>query len=77
MGGIVSYHDPHVLQIRKKREFPEFEGRASVELDYSADLWLILTSHDEFKEIPFEKFSGLIVDTRNIVNGKLQNVYKA
>lgn len=76
-GAIVSYHDPHIPVIRPSRLFTKFAGRKSVNLNGIHDLVLIVTAHDEYADIDFYGLNIPVVDTRNIVAGKSDLLYKA
>lgn len=70
LGAEVSYHDPYIPVIKLTREFPQFAGRKSSEINNGFDLIIIATSHDDFKEINFHSFQVPVVDTRNIIRTK-------
>ncbi|MGA2622469.1 MAG: nucleotide sugar dehydrogenase [Bacteroidota bacterium] len=77
LGAMVAYNDPHIPVIRLTREFPKFAGRKSVQVSNDFDLILVATAHDQYKQLDFSKFTVPIVDTRNIVNGRCKNLYRA
>lgn len=68
-GAQVAFHDPHVPEIPKMREYPQFLGKASV--DFAAirpdefDAILILTDHDAVDYAGLASLGLPIVDTRN------------
>ncbi|WP_438752391.1 nucleotide sugar dehydrogenase [Pararhizobium sp. O133] len=68
-GGSAAYHDPHVAEIPKTREYMALKGRQSVPLDEqsvrSFDAVLIATDHDAVDYAALARFAPLIVDTRN------------
>jgi UDP-N-acetyl-D-glucosamine dehydrogenase len=68
-GAEVSYHDPYVPILPRVREYPEFAGRHSVELDAGIvkgfDAVLISTDHDKVDYGLLATHSPLVVDTRN------------
>ncbi|MCH8328707.1 MAG: nucleotide sugar dehydrogenase, partial [Candidatus Marinimicrobia bacterium] len=76
-GAIVTYHDPHIPVIRPSRSFAKFAGRKSTGLNGIHDLVLIVTAHDEYADIDFYGLNIPVVDTRNIVAGKFDLLYKA
>lgn len=76
-GAIVSYHDPHIPEIRPSREFAKYAGRKSSPINGEHDLVLIVTAHDEYKDIDFRALNLLVVDTRNIVQDDFELLYKA
>jgi len=70
-GAIVSYHDPHVNSFPKMRNY-SFE-MDSIDLNESSllesDCVIIVTDHQAIDWTIVGKFAGLIVDTRNAMNG--------
>ncbi len=76
-GATVSYNDPYIPAIKLTREFPKFAGRKSVEITNKYDLILVATAHDEYKKINFDKFSGPVVDPRNLVVRRKGLLFKA
>ena len=65
----VDYFDPHIPQIPKTREHPEFAGRVSIAFDPPAlaqyDAALISTDHDSVDYKMLVDGSRLVIDTRN------------
>ncbi len=76
-GAKVSYNDPYVPVIRPSREHGHLAGRKSVSVSNDFDLILISTAHDEYKKIDYSKITIPIVDTRNVVDKKQKNLYRA
>ena len=74
-GAVVSYNDPYIPEIGKTREFPQYEGRKSVNISDDYDAILVATAHDDYKTIDFSRFKAPIIDARNLV--KTKNVVKA
>lgn len=70
LGALVSYNDPFVPAIKTKRDFPQFEGRMSVEVSSGYDLILIATAHEVYRSIDFASFGIPVVDTRHTVDKK-------
>jgi len=68
-GGQASFHDPHVTEIPRTREYTALMGRQSVPLTAEVvgahDAVLISTDHDAVDYAALLGWSGLIVDTRN------------
>jgi UDP-N-acetyl-D-glucosamine dehydrogenase len=70
-GAQVAFHDPHVPEIPKMREYPQFLGKASVPFaaisaaDY--DAVLISTDHDAVDYAALSALGVPIVDTRNAI----------
>lgn len=68
-GAEVDYHDPHVPQIPRMREYPQFAGRSSVPAgligEARYDAILIATDHDAVDYANLASLDIPIVDTRN------------
>ena len=77
LGARVSYHDPYIPVIGPKREFPQFAGRRSSQIDNGYDLMIIATPHDDFRKVNFDTLQIPIVDTRNILRTKNEMHYSA
>jgi len=69
-GGSASFHDPHVAEIPRTREYMALMGRQSVPLTEDVvrahDVVLISTDHDAVDYPALLAWSDLIVDTRNV-----------
>jgi len=69
-GGSASFHDPHVAEIPRTREYMALMGRQSVPLTEDVvrahDVVLISTDHDAVDYAALLAWSDLIVDTRNV-----------
>lgn len=77
MGAEVQYNDPHVPLVRAKREFPEFEGLASVPVEGNFDLLIVLTAHSEYRTLDFVALGIPVVDTRNFISASTTGVFRA
>ncbi len=77
LGAVVSYNDPFVPEIKFTREFSKFAGRKSSDIDGSYDLFLIATAHDAYRNLDLKSFGIPIVDTRNLIQGPCEKLYKA
>ncbi|CAN7382030.1 nucleotide sugar dehydrogenase [Pararhizobium sp. LjRoot238] len=68
-GGSAAYHDPHVAEIPRTREYMALKGRQSVPLTEQSvkafDAVLIATDHDAVDYAALARWAPLIVDTRN------------
>jgi len=68
-GGSASFHDPHVAEIPRTREYMALMGRQSVPLTAEVvaahDAVLISTDHDAVDYAALAGWSPLIIDTRN------------
>ena len=67
--GTVDYHDPHVAEVPRTREYMALKGRRSVPLDEETvrgyDAVLISTDHDAVDYGALARWAPLVVDTRN------------
>ncbi len=72
-GAAVDYHDPYIPEVPHMREYPEFQGQASVPWDPARialyDAVLIVTDHDCIDYAGLVDTAQLIVDTRNATRG--------
>ena len=75
-GGDVSYHDPHIPEVRtnEKRNFSSLD--LSVETLSQADCVVLTTDHKAFDINIVKKHAKLIVDMRNMVKGASDGVFK-
>ena len=68
-GGDVAFHDPHVAEIPKTREYSHLMGMKSAEWNKdsiaSYDAVLVATDHDNVDYQQLAEWSSLIIDTRN------------
>lgn len=76
-GAQVFYHDPHVPTVPFTREHAKYAGRQSSELSDDYDLLLLLTNHKLYSETDFSGYNAIMVDTRNAVNQRPANYYRA
>ncbi|TCL91177.1 UDP-N-acetyl-D-glucosamine dehydrogenase [Rhizobium sp. PP-WC-2G-219] len=67
-GGSASFHDPHVGEIPKTREYLSLKGRRSVPLSELGrfDAVLVATDHDDVDYALIAQHALLIIDTRNV-----------
>ena len=75
-GGEVGYHDPYISQVKTNegREFSSVD--LSAEALAQADCVILTTNHKAF-DIAFVKENGkLIVDLRNMVEKRSDNIFK-
>ena len=84
LGGIVSYYDPYVPEIKPSREHSHWAGTKSVTWDKetigSFDVIVISTNHTEIDYKKLSDWNSLIVDTRNAmkhIRQKNGHVWKA
>ena len=66
-GAEVDYNDPYIPTIKPRREYRQFIGKQSVDLDQlnSYDLAIILTDHSVYDYEDIVKNAKQVVDTRN------------
>jgi UDP-N-acetyl-D-glucosamine dehydrogenase len=64
-GASASYHDPHVAELHRTREFPALSGRRSVAPSADFDCFLLATAHREYVGDGLLRFGVPVVDTRN------------
>lgn len=78
MGAEIDYHDPYCPSIPRLREYPEYFGKKSVDIEKAGEYALVLvaTAHDCVDYEYIVRNAKLIVDTRNAVPGS-DNVVKA
>jgi UDP-N-acetyl-D-glucosamine dehydrogenase len=83
-GADVAYYDPYVPVIRPSREHGHWAGIKSVEWDKETiqefDAILISTNHSNINYSELADWAGLIIDTRNAMNGIVsdpEKVWKA
>ena len=66
-GAKTDYNDPYIPAIKPRREYKQFIGKKSVDLEQlnSYDLTVILTDHSTYDYATIVNNSKLVVDTRN------------
>ncbi|CZT35977.1 nucleotide sugar dehydrogenase [Rhizobium sp. 9140] len=67
-GGSASFHDPHVDEIPRTREYLSLKGRRSVPLSELGrfDAVLVATDHDDVDYALIAQQAPLVIDTRNV-----------
>ncbi|MCD7109227.1 nucleotide sugar dehydrogenase [Rhizobium sp. DKSPLA3] len=67
-GGSASFHDPHVDEIPRTREYLSLKGRRSVPLSALSgfDAVLVATDHDNVDYALIAEQAPLVIDTRNV-----------
>ncbi len=76
-GAIVSYHDPHVPEVRPGRTHARFAGTRSVPVEDRFDAIVVCTDHDEYREQDFSSFRAAVIDTRNAISRRPSGYYRA
>ncbi len=77
LGAEVSYHDPHIPEIRRTREHAHLAGRRSIPISGNFDLILLATHHQEYADFDFSGFECPLVDTRNCLGQKPPHYHRA
>jgi len=74
-GAKISYHDPHVPEIKiNNKKYKSI--KLTSQIFKNTDCLLILTDHSGYDYEDLAKKAKLVIDTKNIVKAKLRNVYK-
>ena len=83
-GASVAFHDPHVPEIPRMREYPELQGNKSLPFNEikpeDFDAILIATDHDVVDYAALVAMNLPIIDTRNAIQKRgllMDNVTKA
>jgi UDP-N-acetyl-D-glucosamine dehydrogenase len=78
-GAEVGYYDPYIPVIPPTREHGRLTGRKSIELSDagSFDVAVISTRHTKVNHKLFAEKCGLVIDTRNALQGMHGNVHRA
>jgi UDP-N-acetyl-D-glucosamine dehydrogenase len=76
-GASVFYNDPFIPEIRPSREFANYAGRRSADINSDYDLIILCTAHSQYKNIDPEDFSVPILDTRGTLPDIPGQVYRA
>ena len=68
-GATTDYHDPHIPEVPRTRDHPEYAGRRSIVVTPMAlgeyDAVLIATDHDAVDWAMIAEHASLVIDTRN------------
>ena len=75
-GGIVSYHDPHIPQIKTNQGDTYLSVQLTKELLEEADLVVLTTNHEVFDVDFIQAHAKMIVDLRNMIKSNSDSVYK-
>ena len=72
-GAQVNYYDPYIPEIGAMRDYPQLEGKKSIDWDLKLiadhDVTLIATAHDDVDYEALVEASALVIDTRNATAG--------
>lgn len=75
-GGVVTYHDPFIPEVRMHDGSVLRSVALTPDVLREADLVVLTTNHSVF-DVPYiQQHANLIVDLRNMIPGKNENVYK-
>jgi UDP-N-acetyl-D-glucosamine dehydrogenase len=81
LGAEVDFYDPHINEIAPTREHSEYTGKRSIEWNESTirsyDAVIIVTDHKAVDYASLQKWSTLIVDSRNVYPQGGENVVKS
>ncbi len=75
-GGIVSYNDPHIPNVKTNQGNKLNSVELSTERLAEADVVVLTTNHDVFNMEFVQKHAKLIVDMRNMIKDSSDKVYK-
>ena len=75
-GGNVSYHDPHIPEIKTKDGRSYQSVKLTGETLETADAVVLTTNHSVFDVSFIQKHARLIVDLRNMIKDGSENIYK-
>lgn len=76
-GAKVDYHDPHILEIGKTREYSQLAGRTNQKITKDYDCFILATKHSVFSKEEILSCGVPIVDTRNFLPKRNKLVYPA
>lgn len=75
-GGVVTYHDPFIPEVRMHDGSVLRSVALTPDVLREADVVVLTTNHSVF-DVPYiQQHANLIVDLRNMIPGKNENVYK-
>ena len=74
-GGIVSYHDPFIAEIKTPAGYSLCAVPEMVEGMENSDCVVITTNHQVFDPALIKKHAKLIVDLRNVIKGDSDKIY--
>lgn len=75
-GGIVTYHDPFIPEVRMHYDTMLSSVALTPDLLRKADVVVLTTNHSVFDVHYIQQHANLLVDLRNMIPGKNENVYK-
>jgi len=75
-GGEVTYHDPFIPETRTPGGNSYHSVGLTKEALQTADCVVLTTNHDVFDSEMIKKYARLIVDLRNVIKEKAENIFK-
>ncbi len=75
-GGIVSYHDPYISEIKTPDGLSFISQELSADILINSDCVVLATNHSYFKIEFIQEHASLIVDLRNMIEDGSDKVYK-
>ena len=75
-GGVVSYNDPHISKVKTNKGNKLHSVELNEQTLREADCVVLTTNHDAFDIDFIQQNSGMIVDMRNMIEERNENVYK-
>ncbi len=75
-GGQVSYHDPHIPQVKTNEGHVLHSADLSADSIQQADCVVLTTNHDAFDVEFIQQHAQMIVDMRNMIKEGSEKVYK-
>ena len=75
-GAAISFFDPHISQVRLNGETMTGHESLSRDLLNKADAVIIITDHDDIDFQLISTESGLIIDTRNVIDENCSTVIR-
>ena len=75
-GGLVTYHDPYISEVKTTEGNQLLSVELTNEVLQNADCVVLTTNHQVFDPEIIQQKAKLIVDMRNIIHDKSENVFK-
>jgi UDP-N-acetyl-D-glucosamine dehydrogenase len=75
-GGLVTYHDPYIPQMKTNEGRTFSSQELTIEMIAKADCVVLTTNHKDFDVEFIQEHARLVVDLRNMVKEKGENIFK-
>ena len=75
-GGLVTYHDPYIAKVRTNEGRTFSSQELTIEVIAKADCVVLTTNHKDFDVEFIQEHARLVVDLRNMVKEKGENIFK-